>query len=60
MKWLRVARQPVTRCTPFTFLIGPMSMMAKIFSRIRLNATFRHDKAKEHAPRNPENAFLGV
>jgi hypothetical protein len=31
MKWLRAARQPVTRCTPFRFLIGPMSMMAEIF-----------------------------
>jgi hypothetical protein len=27
---------------------------------VRLNFAFRHDKAEEHAPRNFENAFLGV
>jgi hypothetical protein len=30
MKRLRAARQLVTRCTPFRFLIGPMSMMVEI------------------------------
>jgi hypothetical protein len=32
MKWLRAARQPVTRYTPFKFWIGPMFVMAEIFS----------------------------
>jgi hypothetical protein len=34
MKRLRAARQPVTHCTPFKFLIGPMSVMVEIFSRL--------------------------
>jgi hypothetical protein len=60
MKRLRAPRQPVTHCTPFRFLIGPMSMMAEIFLGFCLDVALRHDKAKEHAPRNPENALLDV
>ena len=32
MKWLRAARHPVTLCTPFKSLMGPMLVMATIFS----------------------------
>jgi hypothetical protein len=44
MERLRATRQPVTRCTPFRFLIGPMSMMAEILSG--LASTPRFDTTK--------------
>jgi hypothetical protein len=44
MKRLKAARQPVTHCTPFSFLIGPMSMMAEIFSG--LASMLRSDTTK--------------
>jgi hypothetical protein len=31
IKRLRAVRQPVTCCTPFRFLIGPMSILVEIF-----------------------------
>jgi hypothetical protein len=36
MKWLRAARHPMTLCTPFKSLIGPMLVMAAIFSGLAL------------------------
>jgi hypothetical protein len=34
MKRLRAARHPMTLCTPFKSLMGPMLVMAAIFSRL--------------------------
>jgi hypothetical protein len=60
MKQLRAARQPVTHCTPFQILDWPHISDSRDLLNISLDVAFRHDKAHEHAPRNPENAFLGI
>jgi hypothetical protein len=49
----------VTHCTPFRFLIGPVSIMAEILSRLALMLRSDTTKAEEHAPWNPERHFSG-
>jgi hypothetical protein len=38
----------------------PHVCVAEIFLGLGFNAAFQHDKAEEHAPRNPENTLLEV
>jgi hypothetical protein len=59
MERLRVARQPDTLYT-LQVLDQSHAHDGRYLLRVRLDAAFRHDKAKEHTPWNPENALLGV
>jgi hypothetical protein len=57
MKRLRAARHPMTLCTPFKSLIGPMLVMAAIFSGL---ASLGDDEPKEHASRDSEDTLLRI
>src|SRR5688572_10369405 len=50
MKRLRAARHPMTLCTPFKSLMGPMLVMAAIFFGL----------AQEHALGHLEDTLFGI
>jgi hypothetical protein len=60
MKRLRAARHPMTLCTPFKYLMGPMLVMATIFSRL---ASMPHSETMNprSIPRGtPKTHFSGL
>jgi hypothetical protein len=59
MKRLKAVRQPVTRCRPFRFLIGPMSMMAEIFSGLASMPRSDMTKPRSIPLGTPKTHFLG-
>jgi hypothetical protein len=60
MKRLRAVRRPVTRCTPFRFLIGPVSIMAEILSGLASMPCSDTTKLRSMPLGTPKNALLRV
>jgi hypothetical protein len=60
MKRLRAARHPVTRYTPFRFLIGPMFMMVEIFSRLASMPRYDTTKPRSMPLRTPKTHFSSL
>jgi hypothetical protein len=64
MKWLRAARHPMTLCTPFKSFIGPMLVMAAIFSGLasmpHSDAPLGDDEPQEHALGDSEDTLLEI
>jgi hypothetical protein len=60
MKRLRAARHPVTLCTPFKSLMGPMLVMAAIFSGLTSMPRSETMNPQEHASGNPKDTLLGI
>jgi hypothetical protein len=64
MKRLRAARHPMTLCTSFKSLMGPMLVIAAIFSglasMVGLDAPLGDDEPQEHASGDSEDALLGI
>jgi hypothetical protein len=60
MKRLRAARHPMSLCTPFKSLMGPMLVMAVIFSGLASMPLFGDDEPQEHASGDSEDTLLGI
>jgi hypothetical protein len=60
MKRLRAARHPVTLCTPFKSLMGPMLVMAAIFSGLASMPRSETMNPKKHASGDTEDALLRI
>jgi hypothetical protein len=60
MKRFRAAGHPMTLCTPFKSLMGPMLVMAAIFSGLASMPPLGDDEPQEHASGDSEDALLGI
>ena len=60
MKRLRAARHPMTLCTPFKSLMGPMLVMAAIFSGLASMPRSETMNPQEHASGYPEDTLFGI
>jgi hypothetical protein len=60
MKRLRAARHPMTLCTPFKSLMGPMLVMAVIYLRVGPDAPLGDDEPQEHASGDSEDTLLRI
>ena len=60
MKRLRVARHPMTLCTPFEVLDGPHVGDGRNFLRVGLDAPLGDDEYQEHASGDPKDTLLGI
>jgi hypothetical protein len=60
MKRLRAARHPMTLCTPFKSLIGPMLVMATIFSGLASMPRSETMNPRSMPRGTPKTHFLGL
>jgi hypothetical protein len=60
MKRLRAARHPMTLCIPFKSLIGPMLVMAAIFSGLALMPCSETMNPRSMPRGTPKTHFLGL
>jgi hypothetical protein len=60
MKRLRAARHPMTLCTPFKSLIGPMLVMAAIFSGLASMPRSETMNPKSMPRGTPKTHFSGL
>jgi hypothetical protein len=60
MKRLRAARHPMTLCTPFKSLIGPMLVMAAIFSGLASMPRSETMKPRSMPQGTPKTHFSGL
>jgi hypothetical protein len=60
MKRLRATRHPVTLCTPFKSLMGPMLVMAAIFSGLASMPRLETMNPKSMPRGDPEDTLLGI
>jgi hypothetical protein len=60
MKQLRAARHPMTLCTPFKSLIGPMLVMAAIFSGLASMPRSETMNPRSMPRGTPKTHFLGL
>lgn len=60
MNRLRVARHPVSRCTPLILRTGPILAMAMILLGVGLDAALESDVTEQLLLWNPEHAFLEI
>ena len=60
IKRLSVARQPITRCTPFSILNRAHPCDGQDLLWVGFDATLGDDQAQQHTPRDPKNTLLRV
>jgi hypothetical protein len=60
MKWLKAARHPMTLCTPFKSLIGPMLVMAAIFSGLASMPRSKTMNPRSMPRGTPKTHFSGL